>query len=217
MKKSRLLIIGLILLSFNTKILGQEDTVTIENSTEPINQSDFKQKRKYKYLDNNYREEKTLLKIEIPPMNYIYTSYEILNLFNNIDINIGLEQKMGKSFSLVFDNNFFYVHPSPYMEWGWSNDIGFRYYYSMNKRIRESLGANNFHSNYLSIKMEEWIKYGFDNDHLSFDPYLNISWGMQRRIGKIGIVDVGTYFKYRSKDYEIGLNLLIGLAWGFKK
>jgi len=229
---STLLIIGFSLTFFSQEIIAQEDSVTIESSIELKKESDFKQKRKYKYLDNNYREEKTLIKLGTLPMYLFFDVSDLKTFWANSNITLSLEKKISPSFSIIFDNGFYhdltsqYYYGEPY----YFNNLGLRYYYSMNKRIKQNRSRNNFHANYFSFKLEELTKYGLTekkddsglyntvtlNDWV-FEPYINLSWGMQRRIGRFGFVDVGPYFKFKRNSYEFGLNLQLGLGWGFKK
>jgi hypothetical protein len=216
MKKiNLLLLIILILFSFNLKMRAQEDTVIIEKSTESVKESDYEQKRKYKYLDNNFREEKNLIKVGILPIDYFsyLSNYERFWEKNNIILSF--EKKLIPSLSIIMDNNFSWDSNASYPEYGYSLDLGVRYYYSVDRKIKESTGANNFHSNYFSIKLDELAKYGYDDDQMSYKPYLNFSWGLQRRLGKIGYVDASTYVKFKQEYLEFGLKLQLGLALGF--
>jgi hypothetical protein len=234
MKKTSVLIcIFLFLISTNFKLYGQEDSVIIENSTEPIKNSDFKQKMKYKYLDNNFREEKTLLKIGITPIINMFDSYDLTKFWEYFDINLSFEKKINAVFSVHNDYGFRHDLYDAYgLKGHFYSDIGFRYYYSMNKRIKKSNGVANFHGNYFSIKIEEWATFGnvidvvednnlqsvrVGNNDWRFNPYINLSWGMQRRIGKYGYVDVSPYIKFNRTNFEFGVNLFMGFGLGFKK
>jgi hypothetical protein len=233
MKKTSILIcICIFLISANLKLHGQEDSVIIENSTEPYKNSDLKLKRKYKYLDNNFREEKTLLKIGITPVSNMLYSYDLERFWENFDINLSFEKKINTAFSVHNDYGFRHdPHDESGMKGRFYSDIGFRYYYSMNKRIKKANGVNNFHGNYFSLKLEELATYGnlidvvesdsiqlivVGNNDWRFKPYICLSWGMQRRIGKYGYVDVSPNIKFNRTNFGFGVNLFIGFGLGFK-
>jgi len=225
---STLLIIGFSLALFGQKIIAQEDSVTIKSSTELEIESDYKQKRKYKYLDNELREEKTLLKLGLSPLSSIDFAQDV-NLIS-LGGTLSFEQKVNPSLSIILNNNFDYqMNGRYYWGSGFSNDIGVRYYYSMNKEIKTGESKNNFNSNYFSIKFDEIISfksaeyYNASNGVNSpstfiadwtYKPYINLSWGMQRRIGKWFYMDGGPYFKFNADSYGFGLNLQLGLGWG---
>jgi len=226
---STLLIIGFSLTFFSQKVQGQEESITIENSTELIKESDFKQKRKYKYLDNELREEKTLIKFGLSPLSSFATAFGMS--LASISGNLSYEQKVIPSLSIILNNNFDYQMNGRYYKGsGFSNDIGVRYYYSMNKEIKTGASKNNFNSNYFSIKLDEIISYKSSEYHSfglngyiggysdstvwTYKPYINLSWGMQRRIGKWFYMDGGPYFKFNADSYGFGLNLQLGVGWG---
>jgi len=222
MKKYNILIItSLILITFNLKLSAQEDSVIIENSTESTKVSDFKQKKKYNYLDNNFREEKTLIKLQIYPKDYRFPGFVVDRIRDYFNVSLSLEKKIFPSFSVILNNKYGEDQFSKIF----SSDLGIRYYYSMNKRMKNSSGANNFHGNYFSYVFENIIEYKFgENDYFFNQPSFNFSWGIQRRIGKIGVVDVGPYISLKRTSYwryinrlEFGANMLLGLGWGFKK
>ena len=51
MEKTSILIIAFLFINTSIlKLFGQEDSVIIENTTEPVKVSDFNQKKKYKYF-----------------------------------------------------------------------------------------------------------------------------------------------------------------------
>jgi hypothetical protein len=220
-----LVIISIITISFNFRVLSQEDSALIENTTEPIEQSDLLQKRKYQYLDNNFREEKSIIKLGILPIDFINRNQDLDPFTSNLNLIFCFEKKLTPSLSIINIEGYKSIDK---MAIGYEflySDIGLRYYYTMNKRIKDSTGVSNFHGNYFSVKIEEWVKYrtsaykysGPEPERFVFDPYLNLSWGIQRRLGKLGFVDIGPSIRFNKTKFEFGINLYIGLGFGFKK
>jgi len=100
-------------------------------------------------------------------------------------------------------------------------NIGLRYYYSINKRIRNSECVNNFHNNYFALTINDVLKYSYTETpnmprEWMFEPYFDISWGVQRRLGKLGYINMGPTIKFNKTGFAFGVNLMIGLGLGFK-
>jgi len=225
MKQPKIIIL-LFLVFFTDLINGQTDSVKFINSIDSVSGFDQSLKRKQLYLDANFREEKTLFKLGISPLEFLSKNDGKL-VSSNINGRISVEQKIVTSLSAILNNNFDYNFEQFGYKWKYSSDIGLRYYYSINKRIKESIGANNFHSNYFSFELQEFIsfsQYEQVEDDMRFVPAINLSWGMQRRIGKFAFVDLGPYIRYQKegsdpkayspKSFSLGVNLLFGLGLG---
>jgi hypothetical protein len=225
---------------FCPEIYGQQDSVSVEKTTENITKSDYKFKWRYKYFDPNFKIEKNLVKLGLSPLGF-FTSNEgndDLFVFEATNMFLGIEKKLNPSLSILlscnqdylsfnyFENNIFVVEDNRTL----SGNIGIRYYYSMKKRIRDSIGVNNFHSNYFSIELCGIVKYEYGNTTYSLDhnvlydshldgwtsePFINLSWGAQRRIGNWGFVDAGPYIQFNKDSFGFGVNLLLGLGLGF--
>ncbi|MFD1144813.1 hypothetical protein ACFQ4C_27030 [Larkinella insperata] len=131
--------------------------------------------------------------------------------------------------------------------------VGVRYYYSMAKNIRKGKGANNFSGNYAGLQVARII-FNQANNHTydtrtgqtvrniringigTYDfPVAYPHWGVQRRIGRLGFIDVnagpemtlpqkkdsdpifngGVYFfkKYHKPTVSLRVNAVIGLGW----
>ena len=236
MKRLKQLVLLLFLSMKCTLIVAQSDTIIIESTTEPIDSSDFKKKRSYQYLDNNFREEKNLLKLVFEPLRNFSLA---LNDPFYIELNgiFGFEKKIVPALSINIENNFRYHYHKidDVDEWDlfYSNDIGIRYYYIINKRIKSKRGSNNFHSNYFSLEVENWIaayyKKGFDHSgdnkfkkEWGLFPGFKFKWGIQRRFWESWVVDAGVYVMYSNnvslysydKPFVLGLDLSFGLGWG---
>lgn len=114
---------------------------------------------------------------------------------------------------------------------------GVRYYYNMARRIKQGKSANNFSGNYFSAVWSSPVKQ-FQSTHLynwrdgslfkSIENYrlangidtgrLTILYGVQRRLGRFGYVDVsaGPEVFYRTganPQAALQLNALIGFGW----
>ena len=124
---------------------------------------------------------------------------------------------------------------------------GVRYYYAMAGRVKRGTSANNFSGNYVSIQAERYIT---DTSHRSYynlvtgdprtgiDSYLNkrpifsLFWGFQRRLGRLGYIDLSAGPSFRppkttnplpstsyatqiptGKSLSLQINALIGLGW----
>ncbi|WP_133299914.1 hypothetical protein [Larkinella punicea] len=86
--------------------------------------------------------------------------------------------------------------------------VGLRYYYGMAKRIREGKSANNFSGNYIGLQhtraLSVWvIQHWYDTktgesvrtDNYDIGgsynaPLVSAMWGIQRRIGRRGFIDL---------------------------
>jgi hypothetical protein len=207
---------------------AQEDTINKQTILNPMKELDNNQKRKQQYLDVNFREEKTLFKLGISPLKFL-SSEDIFSMANFSSF-IGIEKKIIPSLSFINYNNFEYQSSKTrFLGWEFSSDIGLRYYYSMHKRIIYAIGANNFHSNYLSVNLNEGLKYRNINQANSpdsnvlvyptqkswtFKPLFCVSWGIQRRIGKWWFIDTSTYLEFNEDKYGFGVNLLFGFGIG---
>ncbi|GAB3924576.1 hypothetical protein GCM10028804_25020 [Larkinella terrae] len=131
--------------------------------------------------------------------------------------------------------------------------LGTRFYYGMAKRIREGKSANNFSGNYVGLQFTKALSVRViqhfydtktgqsvrtDNDDLAYAynaPLVSAMWGMQRRLGRQGFVDInagpevtfprrmkdpyllGHAFEFYKNNYQPSLtlrvNAVIGLGW----
>jgi hypothetical protein len=214
--KSFLVILSIFSMSIALK--AQEDSVSVEESIESITQSDFKKKRDYKYLDPRFKEEKTLIKLGTSPLDLISDPSAIE--IGELSMKLSWEQKLNPSLSFQIDACFYRVADLDFVN-GLNSNIGIRYYYNMRRRIKEKRGANNFHGNYFSLMLEDILRYTEDvytpysqlYSRWGVKPGINLAWGIQRRFGKRGFIDVGPYVSFTRDKFGSGINLNIGLAW----
>lgn len=127
-----------------------------------------------------------------------------------------------------------------------STKAGVRYYYAMAKKVREGKVANNFSGNYVAIQAERYLTNDVRRrwyDLVTGDsregsttgadaqPIISIFWGFQRRLGRLGYVDLSAGPSYRLADQQtiqtnsvfrevptgrslsLQINALIGLGW----
>lgn len=235
MKHLKRIVIVIIALIQIQALMAQTDSIVVESTTENIEESDFNKKREYKYIDVNYIEEKTLFKLGFSPL-------EDLKI-ENINTTFSIEQKIIPSVSIILDNHYAIHKYSNSTFWDYSTGIGVRFYYSMNKRMKQSKGVNNFNSNYFSLKLDHFATYyhqdipGYNSGSgygasgsdpfkwtrdWQFRPVLKMEWGMQRRAGRWGFIDAGPYISYQEfitdefskSTFSFGLNLSLGFGLG---
>lgn len=124
--------------------------------------------------------------------------------------------------------------------------VGVRYYYAMAGKARRGTSANNFSGNYISFQAERFysdthrsVYYDIatGDSRVYLDRYINIRpvfstfWGFQRRLGRLGYIDLSAgpafrlpvdppsfilpfYKQYPTgKSLSLQINALIGLGW----
>ena len=220
--KKRNFFIYLFSILLNTQAIGQIDPVLNNDSIQHHSLGE-----KLNYLDVNFRQEKTLIKLGINPFQFLVFSDNSKSLYFNATIT--LEKKIIPSLSIYSDIRL--NHSGGFDKWNiqqFSNSLGLHYYYTIEKRIRNSVGANNFHGNYFSFELKDWVNYRhykMDNNRFDerwiFEPELLFSWGIHRRLGKWGFIGVGPYMGYSKailadkKTLTFGFNFKLGLAYGW--
>ena len=200
--------------------IAQSDSVTVSYREEAVDSSDFSLKEKYKYFTRATVEETSMFKVGLS--NLGFGSYYGLSM----GLKIAYERKINVPFSVLLQ----YRHQMS----GWtSNGIGLdaalRYYYSLPRRIKRGKNANNLSANYFSLQSNNaWgAKYILDGlnsvrDGTRFSTSVSLLYGIQRRLGKRGFVDVnlgGTYHPGRvfygteRRPFSIDRNFTIGVAF----
>ena len=194
--------------------------MTVSYREEAVDSSDFSLKEKYKYFTRATVEETSMFKVGLS--NLGFGSYYGLSM----GLKIAYERKINVPFSVLLQ----YRHQM----FGWtSNGIGLdaalRYYYSLPRRIKRGKNANNLSANYFSLQSNNaWgAKYILDGlnsvrDGTRFSTSVSLLYGIQRRLGKRGFVDVnlgGTYHPGRvfygteRRPFSIDRNFTIGVAF----
>ena len=215
MKTNPVLPLALSLVLCATVSRAQEDTVRVSYSEEPATASNFSLKEKYRYFTRASLEEKSMFKVGISRLNIGWAGS--FGLILGLEHIIAFERKIGVPFSVMgqyrnlngFNNN------SP-KEMG--VDVGVRYYYALPARIKKGKSANNFSANYFSLQSDNTLSWG---EYItSFSPIqfeyrnnsvysLSLLYGLQRRLGKYGYVDVNVGYQRRLDDmsqYVIPIN-----------
>jgi hypothetical protein len=218
------IIIAIFFLLMSAASFGQADSVKINYSEESIDTSDYNVKRKYKYIDLNLNNEKQLFKISTQvPFHHglsMYFTYE-RKIIPALSI-IG-DFRIGSTFGFFEDD----LHHFSFTN---GINIGTRYYYNLNKRIKNKLGGNNFHANYFTFKImniysinynesySDGVIYYYPYDRLSFKPSFSLGWGIQRKLSKNTIIDLEflffSYNPYYKNVINLYENIYIGFAFG---
>lgn len=198
-KKPFLLLIFL-LFTFAKPMYAQTNNIRTDYFEEQADKSDFTFKEKYQYFTRTHIEEKTLVKIGFSPV----PTWKDDRLIGRLTASVVVENKITPALSVLLEleNRFSYTEgekvPNDY-------NIGvngaLRYYYAINKRIKEGRSANNFSNNYLSVQSTNYIyHHSFARSpHYRFPKsnHLSLLWGSQKRLGKLSYIDfnVGPSFK----------------------
>ncbi len=220
-----LFLTGILVIFLNLRLLGQENNSKNNDNPTP----DHVITKKHNYLNAKFREENTLLKFGLSPFQFSIRSGE--QFYSELNSAIIFEKKIEPSVSIFTSVNYNYSGNFTNSSlWQISNDMGIRYYYSMKKRMKNAIGANNFHGNYISFSADKWLVYSIHeienmvSNDWSRNPNLTLSWGLQRRIKTWGFIDLGTYIKYLKDtdpnrldgSFGFGFSFKFGIAYGWK-
>ena len=156
----------------------QTDTTTLKAD------STLKYVNLWEYAFMMHEETSWLFKIDFPVNSRLYV------------IKLGFEKKIAPSFSIDFEIELYST--SKYENKVWSSERNYgisasletRWYYRMNKRVREKKVARNMSDNYLAVG----LTYTQSRNAPLFDYNAIIAfakWGFQRRFLKYGHVDFG--------------------------
>ena len=146
-----------------------------------------------------------------------------------VDFRLGAEYKISPSFSIgvdvtrlpsrplmpigLIDYSDFYSRSSVGRLWGTSAEI--RWYYEMASRIKEGKSSNNFLGNYISFNIEKaWQKEllpstglsssnnKWDTDYFKqqYQSQLSLSYGIQRRFFRYGLIDMSLSLNRRTDE-----------------
>ena len=211
------LLVDLSLFSY-TCLWAQEDSVTVTYSEESADSSSFSLKEKYDYWTRATIEETSMFKVGLTQLGFASNRGLLL------EHTFGYEQKLTKALSVLGQYRFGMFN--------WSNahmgaDVAVRYYYSLPRRIRQGKSANNLSANYFSLQMDNtWTgkeSYGstFREVGTDYGNQFSLLYGIQRRLGKRGYLDVNIGPAYRSQYYSsrlrdrlsIDFNFAIGFAF----
>ena len=202
---------------------GQVDTNDVLMYEEQIDTSDYYYKSKYRYLDINLKEDRSLVKFGLFPF-IPGGAYQ----FGTFFFQAAYESKIGKQFSVVrefnvetlfgFDNNQSVV----------VSGIGLsaRYYPGMKRRINEGISGDNVNGIYFSFSTENIFQYMIlresheingtsKNSYLEFSPDFFLTGGFQKRLTRLFYIDARIYTGYLLHDNSFtgGAKILLGMSF----
>lgn len=197
--------------------MAQSDTLKKEYAIESKSHSDFKFREKYRYFTRANVEERTLIKVGGSlSSGWGGNNVRFVGRFINV---LAVEQKLLPAVSLLAEvENTWVSNGKQYNGYSMGGNVGLRWYYSMNKHIREGRRANNFSNRYLSLQNNN-ILYNTENQ-FSRSSSLSLLWGHQIRLGKFGYLDanIGPSLKLGKLNpgeprlgYEVNLSIGFGL------
>ena len=170
---------------------AQQDSVSITYDEEPAESSNFSLKEKYDYFTRATVEEKFMLKAGLSGIGF--GGYA--GLF--VEHSFAFEKKINVPFSVLAQ------YRQGMSGWRHSHvgvDAAVRYYYSLLRRIRQGKSANNLSANYFSIQVDNtWGgvsrfvpqgQFTFFETKTGRTSNASLLYGIQRRLGKHGYVDV---------------------------
>ncbi|MEO1052893.1 MAG: hypothetical protein AAFX87_19820 [Bacteroidota bacterium] len=166
-----------------TEVVAQSDSTNIQFLEESIEESDYKDGKKYDYFSRDLIEEKFQFRAAIE--NPTYTSAFIYPLSV---LSIGAEYKLAKSYSILGK----FIRAGDFDATGY--EFAVRHYYNKKKKIEEGLSANNMNGGYVAIGYER-LRNEF-GDSYSRTNVLKAHWGVQQRLGKLGFFGFNLGFDY---------------------
>ncbi len=180
-------IIFIILASTNCPLLAQSDTLKKEYAIESKSASDFTFREKYQYFTRANIEEKTLIKVGIS-FNEPGWASNPRGLRGNFTNTLAIEQKLLPAVSVLAAVDSRWAHRG-LLGTGYSVDLigGVRWYYSINKRMKEGKSANNFSNFYLSLQSNNYLYNTLETSGQRNS--VSLLFGKQARLGKFGYFD----------------------------
>jgi hypothetical protein len=215
----------------NCPVFAQPDTARISYSQENADSSDYNYQRKYQYLDINLKDETKMFKVAIPAFGITYYDNVSGNSIsrNNFGLLISFERKIYPSLSVIIENENNYTRDAAYEISNYfltsSLNWGARYYFFMDKRIKEGISGNNLNGVYVDLTLRELNEIRYTNmeyqstssklnyDYLNFIPLnvpdLRLSLGLQKRLSNFAYMDARFFLSFtpdrviRNKVLEI--------------
>jgi hypothetical protein len=195
------------------RVMAQgKDTVTTEYHEEQADTSKDKKESKYDYFIRAQVEQTKMLKLGVgfgsAAAGYANAHGSSFNFFGSpFQAYIAYEYKLDPSFSLLAE-----ARGMPWFFSDLSANFALRYYYDMEKRIKQGKSANNFSGNYFSIQQTNLV---YHPAALIGVPGLELLYGLQRKLGRRGFIDVnlGPRYDLRAGQAGIAINLATGVAF----
>jgi hypothetical protein len=193
-----------------------EVTTVTDTTEQTVDERKYLPDNEHRYLTNKFwrsqREERTLIKIGFLGIPFSWAHYEAT-----------VEQKILPAWSVGM-SVLAYHRPSPEITTSQMGGAIFtRWYYRMNKRIRDGRSANNFVDQYIMVRsvfpVYEQFRILDSNFNASYffqayDPTLTLNWGGQLRIGRYGYFDFFTGLGKRLNSKERRLVPSLGMRIG---
>jgi len=143
-----------------------------------------------------------------------------------VDFRLGAEYKISPSFSIGVDvtrlvnrpvtpdglTDYSYIYSSNFSR-NWRTSAELRWYHDMASRIKRGKSSNNFFGNYVSLRYEKLWQNNqsisnslsgydgkWDTDYFSnyYDSQLSLSYGIQRRLFRYGLIDMALSLNRRT-------------------
>lgn len=189
-----------------------KDTVITEYHEEQADTAKNKKESKYDYFIRAQVEQTKMLKLGIgfgsAAAGYISGHSSGFSLFGSpFQAYIAYEYKLDPSFSLLAEARGFPLFFSDL-----SASVALRYYYDMEKRIKQGKSANNFSGNYFSIQQTNLV---YHPGAIIGIPGIELLYGLQRKLGRRGFIDVnlGPRYDLRAGQAGIAINFAAGVAF----
>jgi hypothetical protein len=206
----------------HSSTLAQTEITQREYTTEDKTHSDFSFKEKYRYFTRANVEERTLIKVGGSVIGgwggggRDGIGVGFIGSFMNV---ITVEQKLLPPISILAEvENTWISNGKQDKGYAMGGKLGLRWYYFMNKHIREERRANNFSNHYLSLQSNHSLYQ--TEDRFKRSNMLSLLWGTQIRIGKFGYFDanIGPAIKYSKLapgESRLGYDANISIGVGF--
>jgi hypothetical protein len=239
-------IVSLLLLTliFNQHVFAQEDSISDINNDKSPEALNYQQS--IRYLDRNMNNENRLFKIAVPVFSAGYKKIGYAKELDHyykyfaMELILAYEQKISPSFSYYVNNistfsksdvtGFEIVNePEDFNRFNNAFDIGTRWYFLMNHRIKQGLSGNNLYGNYIAVAIEglSSLQVSPNTKYNFYDPDgYKLYIGSQSRLNNWAYLDISAFIRADPKlakeflnvnlIYTAGLNLKIGLVKNFK-
>ena len=205
-----------ILMCLTMHLNAQDETVTIKESVE--DSADFMFQRKYKYLDYNLIEERSLFKIGAKYI--LITNNKDSYFYNWIPaVSVGYERKTGDCFSILTQVKWFESFDTTL-----TFDLGVqgKYYFLKKNEILNNISADNFFGTYVLFGLTDIFSYQHidksvtkkQGNYFQISPNIQFGAGQQFAIAHRIYFDISMYGEYFFEDgfdfrIEGSLNLII--------
>lgn len=196
------------------------DSVRVMYSEEIERQSPPSNTKRIKALYNRFIraqiEEKTLVKLGIMPTSFGATPDPIWAIRNEAAV----EQKLTPAFSILISARSYYRRLAKTMDdANVSGEVAGRWYFTMNRRIRQGKSANNFSGQYLMLHLIKpiWSSTTYDPPVGLTHSWVGARLGIQRRLSRFGYLDanIGPGYTIRSLNpMPVGIQASILIGFG---